>query len=399
MTASRFRGPRLTVLAALAVAAGLALTGAARAGDLDGARGRQAIQAQKALQLVKGLIVEAQKVQSSNPTRARSLLRQASAELAGSDAAGISKRDRSALERQIRSALVAVEQAIRASNAEDGAAAERDLQKRREAEKRRELAAQQKQGGLSGKSQDFIKGVKGGLSSSGKQKQRQEEGFLKVRQEEDRTGSGIVPRPPSKEFLAWREKYRPKGIKLTPKEQEVVKALNTTLTVNFDKMALKEAMEYLHDKTKLDIFVDENSLKDANIEYDDPVTFKAKKVTVRTILKKVLAEKGLTFIIKEAAVQVMTPEKARQFVVMRTYPIADLMPVPPAGLPPDVYQAQLRQGAQEVIDLIMAIAPESWRMPDGSGGPGTIVFNPTTRTITIRQTAEFHYQLGGFLDR
>src|SRR4051794_35996926 len=81
MTASLFRGPHLTILAALAVAGGLALVGVAQAGDLDGVRARQTVKAQKAHQLIRALIAEAQKAQSTNPTQARRLFRQALEEL------------------------------------------------------------------------------------------------------------------------------------------------------------------------------------------------------------------------------------------------------------------------------------------------------------------------------
>ena len=42
---------------------------------------------------------------------------------------------------------------------------------------------------------------------------------------------------------------------------------------------------------------------------------RAKKVTLRTVLKKVFGDLGLTYIIKDATIEVMTPERAKNFTV------------------------------------------------------------------------------------
>ena len=99
------------------------------------------------------------------------------------------------------------------------------------------------------------------------------------------------------------------GTKLSAKEITLLKALNSTLSVDFKESQFKDVLEYLMEKTGLSIIVDEGSLKDAMVEYSDPVTFKVKKVTVRTILKKILADRGLGYILKEGTVQVLTAQR------------------------------------------------------------------------------------------
>ena len=51
------------------------------------------------------------------------------------------------------------------------------------------------------------------------------------------------------------------------------------------ELTFREVIDLLHDKAGLPILIDETSLKDAMVDYSDPVTFKASKATVRTIFK------------------------------------------------------------------------------------------------------------------
>src|ERR1043165_3544245 len=102
--------------------------------------------------------------------------------------------------------------------------------------------------------------------------------------------------------------------KLTEKEIAVLKALNSTMSLEGKEWKFNSLIEYLQDKTGLTIVMDEGSLRDANVDYEsDTVTTKRiDKGSVRFILKHMLADKGLTYTIKEGAIQVMTPKKASE---------------------------------------------------------------------------------------
>ena len=175
------------------------------------------------------------------------------------------------------------------------------------------------------------------------------------------------------------------GPQLTAKEAELLKALNSYMTPNFDKQPFRQVMEYIMEKTGQAIIIDENSLKDAMVEYDDPVDFTLKtKITVRTILKKILADKGLSYIIRDGAIQVMTAARAKEITVVRAYPVNDLVG--------DAFTINGAINAQSLIQTIQnAIDPGYWR---DNGGPGTITYHPQTGTLIIRASAELHYMLG-----
>jgi hypothetical protein len=182
---------------------------------------------------------------------------------------------------------------------------------------------------------------------------------------------------------------------LTKKEVALLKALNSVMTPDYDNEKFKAVINHLQEKTGLTIIVDEPSLNDLMLDYDAPVTFKLPvKVSVRAVLKKILGDKGLTYIIKEGAIQVMTPKKAAEHTVVRAYQIDDLVaPSPQMQMMfgPFIAQAKMMQNAQQLINLIQAtIEPNYWQ----PNGPGTIAFFAPTKSLLIRASAEMHYQLG-----
>jgi hypothetical protein len=195
-----------------------------------------------------------------------------------------------------------------------------------------------------------------------------------------------------KELSELRKKQA--GPQLTAKEIKLLKALNSVYKPDYDDKKFRDVIDHIQEKSGITLIIDEGSMRDAMVEYDDPVTFKTgTKVTVRTILKKVLGDKGLTYIIKEGMVQVMTPKKASEMLVTRSYPVADLVtPDMQAQMfGPFVARAQLLYNAQQLINLVQStIEPDSWQ----PNGPNTITFWEPTRTLIVRAPTEMHYQLG-----
>jgi hypothetical protein len=190
-----------------------------------------------------------------------------------------------------------------------------------------------------------------------------------------------------------REKYA--GPVLSAKEVALIKALNSVMSVDFNETPLKTALEVLQDRTGQSIIVDQASLKDANTDYMDPVTLKVSKVQFRTILRKVLADNGLTYVIKEGALQVVTPGKAREMMTTRTYPIGDLVQPGSFGLQfgPFVARAQMLNNVQNLMLMIQnSVDPSIWQ---ANGGSASMTFFQPGMALIIRAPTEFHYQFGG----
>ncbi|MCS7167961.1 MAG: hypothetical protein RMI91_03090 [Gemmatales bacterium] len=204
------------------------------------------------------------------------------------------------------------------------------------------------------------------------------------------------------------EKYRNGMVPLTEKEKAILRSLSETITqpVEWNGVSLEKVLKDLEKLIGHPIVVDENELKDANLDLQALVNVRLPKgVTKRTVLRTVLARVGLEYVIRNEVIEVMTPARAAQQLVTRYYPIEDLLGVNgwfgAFSFTPLGQWLQAQQEAMQVAQLIQIItttvAPDSWRQPDGSGGLGTIVYDPVRKVLIIRNRAEVINALGGGL--
>ena len=354
------------------------LAGQVRADDLDRIKAQNELKAQKLIADVNAALAQSRTLE---PVEARELLRKIIGRL--EDDLSLTERQRSTLLQQVRNRLRAVIQAARAQEEAEEAAAKKEALRIKASERGTGGERQGKQPGPSDTAKDFYKTAKDRLEAAKESKYKKSKGLLDAQAEIDRSASQIMEQRITPRFLAATERRQQK---LTAKEKALLKMLNSTLSVDFKDTQFKEVLEYLQEKTNQPIIIDEGTLKEANIESDEPVTFKVKKATVRTILKKILADKGLTYVIKEATIQVVTPRQARDMMVARTYPIGDLMGAPNPLFDPFGFQ-QLAAVNSLISVIKSSIDPSIWE--EG----GSITFFPPASLI-IRAPAEMHYQMG-----
>ena len=212
---------------------------------------------------------------------------------------------------------------------------------------------------------------------------------------------GIVVGPNHKELIAKRQ---PKG---DPKEEAVMNGLGTVVQTDFDGKTFRQVLEYLTDKTGLVLLPDNASLKEMMVEYDDQVNFKLNaKLTVRSVLKKMLAERGLSYTIADGIVQIVTVEKARNATVARVYNVSDMVaPIRPQQ-PQMVYNPLTgtfvpagptpnQVAGQGIVDAIKASVDPLYWAPNG---PGSVTFNEATGTVIVRASTEIQFMLGKALN-
>lgn len=228
-------------------------------------------------------------------------------------------------------------------------------------------------------------------------------GFEAAMRDVDR--SSIIPKGEIEFPAHWRQlsDYRLKRygpIKLSPKEQAIVRALSSPVSVDFKGDRFQDVVEYLATLTNQPILIDRNDLKEAQIDYETPVNLSVKNVTVRTILRKILGEFGLTYIVKDETIQIVSMAKARETMVIRAYPIGDLLGV--GGGPgdpltnffgPGLGQVQRMQNVANIINMIQTtVDPNSWQV---NGGPGSVAFDFGTMSLVVKNSAEVHAMIGG----
>ena len=218
-----------------------------------------------------------------------------------------------------------------------------------------------------------------------------------------------------------RTKGRTTTVPLTAKERSILQALNSTIAVNFRNSKLEDVIEYLQTYTGQAILLDREGMKDAEVSYETALTLNVKGVTVRTVLRKILADLGLTYVIKDETIQVTSAQRARDMTIVRRYYIGDLLagmsalgnPAAPQGgyvnpvivpggiqyfggvpfvLNPQLQALHNMENVKQLIDLIQSsVDPQSWQ---ANGGSGTIAFHAPSMSLVIKQTAEVHAMLG-----
>ncbi|HEY1859767.1 MAG TPA: hypothetical protein VGG61_05415, partial [Gemmataceae bacterium] len=180
--------------------------------------------------------------------------------------------------------------------------------------------------------------------------------------------------------------------KLTEKEQNILKTLDSSIKVDFKDSRLEDVIDYLQTRTGLTIILDKTALDEAGVTYESLVSANFKQgVSVRTLLRVVLNKVNLTYIVKDEAITVLTPERAKNTMVTRTYYLGDLVSYTDARLGPVLTQALLLKTGREIVEMVKgSVDPTSWRE---NGGEGTIVFDPRTLSIVVKQSSEVHSML------
>jgi hypothetical protein len=181
---------------------------------------------------------------------------------------------------------------------------------------------------------------------------------------------------------------------MTREEKAIIRALNTVIDLDLKDVTFKEFIDRLEKDFDVPILVSKLAMDEANVDYTTPIRVRG-KATGRTLLRKVLADLGLAYVIKDNTLQVTTVARAREMLTTRSYYLGDLAGVVDYRWGAYTTQAQMAQNLIGVVNLItQSIEPQSWQV---NGGPGTLYFNPATMTLIVRQTADIHYMLGSSL--
>jgi hypothetical protein len=357
----------------------------------------QAIQTQLAIANVTAALESSKDLEKKDPAKAKALLEKALYDLA--DARGLDNKQYKELNDKLLARLGQVETTLIGQKKANDNEAKAKIDKAVQDDKQRQWTEKQHMQAKAAYDQakDRIEGGKKLIDAYTSLRQMKEKGVTDATLEIYKSASKMTEERITPYFIA-KSELRTKG-KLSKDEVALLKALNSKMTPDFDKTPLKDFLEYMETKVPgLTMFLDEASRKELDLDYSTPVTFKTNsKVTVKTILKKVFGDLGLTYVIKEAAIQVITPERTKDYLVTRAYPIQDLITPFDLRMPPYVNQAQMAQQAQQLMLMIVnMIEPQSWAGV-GERGYGTIFFEPATKSLIVHHTAEMHYQLGGGL--
>jgi hypothetical protein len=197
----------------------------------------------------------------------------------------------------------------------------------------------------------------------------------------------------------WKEKMerrrRLNAPRLTAEEEKLLKSLDTFIKNGLKDAPFQEAVQLLSTTIDQKIFVDAKSLEARGVNLDDKVDVPG-GVSARSALRVMLQTKGLTFVLRDNVIQVVTVEDAKKQCVARAYDVRDLVSsgvvvgnLGPWGAYLD-YEA-VSANAAIIIDAIKkGVEPSAW---DSNGGVGSITFHYGTMSLIVRAPSEVHADL------
>lgn len=159
---------------------------------------------------------------------------------------------------------------------------------------------------------------------------------------------------------------------------EIHRKLNEPTSVNFGKTPLDDALKSVSKMTGLPIILDLIGLEDVGLRPDEPVTLQVSNVPARSILKLVLDQFEMAYVVEDAVVKVTTFEVCNRKLTTGLFPVSDLV-------------TEDRKSWNTLSSLIQGETDGLWEKMDGSGG--TVSMSRATNSLIIRQTPEVHGEI------
>jgi len=170
---------------------------------------------------------------------------------------------------------------------------------------------------------------------------------------------------------------------LSAAEGRVLAALGRPTSLEVVEMPLKDIVLHLVEKHGCPLILMADKLEEASVSLDTPITKSFKDISLQSLLRLMLKDLELTYVIREEAIVITTPEDAESHERMVAYPVQDL--------------TQVGEGlfdAESLAELVEAcIAPDKW---GAHSGPPTIL-PLDDGWLIFEQTDPVHEQVAGFL--
>lgn len=186
---------------------------------------------------------------------------------------------------------------------------------------------------------------------------------------------GKITRPDS-----GRKSFGSVANNLSKREKEILAILDqfSKTHFTFNNTSFEQVKKQLEDELGMQLVIGKQTMEEVRLTYESTLSYEIPKgVTKRNLLKSVLSELGLTYIIKGEILQVVSFAQAKNELRTGMLDVATLI--------------RNGQNADSLINLIKTtIEPDSW---EGAGGNGTITYSGNG-LLVIKNSAEVIYRLG-----
>ena len=137
-----------------------------------------------------------------------------------------------------------------------------------------------------------------------------------------------------KKITEMRQKY--KSVDLanpSSAEKKIYEALDKKVeNFEFTETPLRDVIAAVEDSQGIPVEIDSKAFEDAGLDLETPLTKSISGVSLRSALRLLLGDLDLTYIIKDEVLLITTKDKAAENIVVKVYPVADLvLPVNPSS--------------------------------------------------------------------
>jgi hypothetical protein len=191
--------------------------------------------------------------------------------------------------------------------------------------------------------------------------------------------STAVKRPKLPAMASPAVEYFPE---LSPMEKKIQTALDRVVPEVLSEASLSDMTKLLSDVYEIHFILDKTKLEEEAIDPNKKdIDLHVGGIPLRSWLKLLLEPKGLTFVVTDDVVNVTPKATARDKMIVRTYPVRDLV----SNV--DVDYALLCRAIQNGVAGDEG-GNEIWQEVDGEGGAISIM--PATGCLVVRHTWQAH---------
>lgn len=206
----------------------------------------------------------------------------------------------------------------------------------------------------------------------------------------------IIPKYDYELPADWKEITERRKVKLNPKLQAILTALKQPIEIDKTNAPISDVLKALQTAMGQPIVLDKATMQEVGIEASTPTTVSpGTSVTAKTALRMALANHGLTYVIRDNTILVVTREKASQMMETRVYYIGDIVSGIGGGairLGTQADEEQTRKNVENLISAIKAVDPASFKGGPGDGR-GDVTYHPAAKALIVKASAEVHGML------
>ena len=162
-------------------------------------------------------------------------------------------------------------------------------------------------------------------------------------------------------------------------DAKILQALGEKTRFEFADVALSDVVDYIKQKHKIEVQLDNKGLADAAVDPSAPITRSVDGISLRRALRLILEDLDLTYVLQDEVLTITSKEKADEILITRIYPIDDILD---KGGTRRITTSQLLEA------FVATVQPDSW---DERGGPGTIT--PMGGFLVVSQLFECHEEI------